>query len=106
MCKYLNIMRAELLWSMYFPYNSPVDPLFTENNSRELIPDLLDWAETFRSSTKINLLYWNLIVKIYELIMTSSSRFTTENWRSLANNEDVSLIKLYRNREKSSLLNL
>lgn len=71
-------MRAELLWSMYFPHNSPIDPLLAENNSGELIPDLLDSAETCRSATKINLLYWNLIVKIYELIMTSSSRFTTE----------------------------
>ena len=71
-------MRAELPWSMYFPHNSPVDPLLAENNSHELIPDLVDSVETCRSATKINRLYWNLIVKIYELIMTSSSQFTTE----------------------------
>ena len=37
MCKYLNIMRAELLWSLYFPHDSPVNPLLAENNSREWI---------------------------------------------------------------------
>lgn len=84
MCKYLNIMRTELLWRIYFPYSSLVDPLFVENKSRELIPYPLDAAETCGSSTKINLLYWNLIVKIYELIMTSSVRATIENRRSIA----------------------
>lgn len=77
-------MRTKLLWRMYFPHNSPVDPLFAEIKSRELIRYILDAAETSGSSTKINLLYWNLIVKIYELIMTSLLRVTTENRRSLA----------------------
>lgn len=51
MCKYLNIMRTELVW-MYFPYSSLVDPLFVENKSHELIPYPLDAAETSGSSNK------------------------------------------------------
>lgn len=56
MCKYLNIMRAELLWRMYFPHNSPVDPLFAEDNSREWIPDFLDSAETCSDKNQSSLL--------------------------------------------------